>query len=400
MAQDWSHWRGPNFDGSSGATGLRTASRRGENVRWNSKLPGPGASTPILLGDSIFLTCIDEDAGALLAVCLDRESGEEKWVDAAGSGYQPGGKGTATQLHNRSNYASPSAVAAGDRAVFFFGNGDLVCYSLDGEREWDRNLQKDFGDFAFQWTFSASPTIFEGQLFIPVLQRNEPANDLGEEGAESFLLALDLETGKTNYRHVRPSKAVKESLESYATVIPHEGADRKELLIVGGDVITGHDPATGTELWRWGTWNEGHREAWWRLVPSPVIGAGVALACGPKGAPVCVVKLGGKGTLDDNQIAWKSGGRRDPVTTDVPTPLFYNGAFFVLSDLRNALTRVNASSGEHEWSISLPKDHKWRSSPTGADGRIWIMDHGGNVMVVDAEKGRRPASGHHGRGGQ
>ena len=386
--QDWTHWRGPNFDGSAEAEGLPTAFDKDKQVRWKSALPGPGASTPIVVGDSVFLTSVDPEAGSLLAIALDAKTGAEKWVDIAGSGYQPGGKGSAIGLHNRSNYASPSAVSDGTHVVFFFGNGDLVAYELDGDRVWDRNLQEDFGDFAFQWTFSASPTIWDGRLFLPILQRDQPANGLGKQGAESFLLALDAKSGETLYRHVRPSDAQMESLESYATPIPSTGTDgRKELLIVGGDVITGHDPATGEELWRWGTWNEGHREQWWRLVPSPVVGDGVVLACGPKGAPVCAVPLGKSGTLPQDGTRWMSSGRRDPVTTDVPTPLFYDGAFFVLSDLRNALTRVNAETGEHDWSIELPREHRWRASPTGADGKLWIMDHGGNVHVIEAETG-------------
>lgn len=387
QAQDWPHWRGPNYDGSSTATNLPTKFSKTENVKWVADLPGPGASTPVMVGDHIFLTSIDPEAGALLAISLDRNTGEENWVDVAGSGYRPGGKGGATSLHNRSNYASPSAVTDGELVVFFFGNADMVAYDFEGERVWERNLQKDFGDFAFQWTFSASPTIHEGLIYMPILQRDEPANGIGKQGAESYLLALNAKTGETEFRHVRPSNAVKESLESYATAIPYSDGERQQILVVGGDVITGHDPKDGKELWRWGTWNEGHREAWWRVVPSPVVGGGLALACGPKGAPVCAVKLDGQGTLDDKHLAWKSDGRRDPVTTDVPTPLYFDGDFFVLSDLRNSLTRVDARSGEQRWTIKLPSEHKWRSSPTGADGRLWLMDHGGNVVVVDAEKG-------------
>ena len=352
-------------------------------------MPGSGASTPVLIGDRVFLTSIDEEGGALLAMCLDRKTGEELWVDAAGSGYRPASKGTTTAIRNRSNYASPSAVTDGERVIFFFGNGDLVGYDMEGERLWARNLQKDYGDFAFQWTFSVSPTLHEGVIFLPVLQRNAPASGLGKEGAESFLLAMDAGTGETKYKHIRPSNAVMESLESYATAIPYKVEGEFQILIVGGDVITGHAPADGREIWRWGTWNEGHREQWWRLVPSPVVGGGVALACGPKGAAVCAVKLGGEGKLDASALAWKSGGRRDPVTTDVPTPLFYDGDFFVLSDLRNAITRVESETGEAVWTKKLPSEHKWRSSPTGADGRVWLMDHGGNVLVLDALSGEK-----------
>jgi outer membrane protein assembly factor BamB len=266
----------------------------------------------------------------------------------------------------------------------------MVGYTLEGERIWERNLQEDYGGLAFQWTFSASPTLWKGLLYLPILQRNSPVRGIGQEDAPSFLLGIDPHSGETKFEHVRPSDALVESLESYATPIPYVGADgRAEIVVVGGDVITGHDPGSGEELWRWGTWNPGHRERSWRLVPSPVLGTGVALACGPKGSPVTAVRLGGSGLLDDEDIAWQSAGRRDPVTTDVPTPLFYDGDFFVLSDLRGALTRVDAESGKHVWSVKLEGDYRWRASPTGADGKLWIMDHGGVVHVFDAATGER-----------
>jgi len=385
---DWPNWRGPHHDGSAGAKDLPADFSKDRGVAWTTRLPGPGASSPAIVGERVFLTSIDSMGSELLAICLDADSGAERWIVPAGSGYRPGGKGSETKIHNRSNYASPSPTCDGERVLFFFGNGDLSSFSLDGELEWSRNLQKEFGDFAFQWTFSASPTLWKGRVYLPVLQRNQPVGGIGKAGGESYLLALDAETGETVFRVLRPSKAIMESLESYASAIPHVGQDgREELLVVGGDVITGHDPQSGKELWRWGTWNEGHREPAWRLVPSPVTGAGLVLACGPKGAPACAVRLGGEGELGAAGLAWKSAGRRDPVTTDVPTPLFDDGSFFVLSDLRESLTRVNAASGEKEWTLKLSGDHRWRASPTGADGKIWLMDHGGNVLVVDATSG-------------
>lgn len=389
---DWPHWRGPNFDGSSPAVNLPESFGPEENVVWSAGLPGPGASTPIVMGGKVFLTSIEPEGGQLLALCLDASSGKVLWEDAAGSGYRAGEVGTSTQIHSRSNYASPSAVTDGERVVFFFGNGDLVAYDLEGERLWSRNLQEDYGDFAFQWTFSASPTIYEGLVVLPVLQRNEQVQTrsgmIGKEGAESFLLGLDVATGETRYRTVRPAPAQRESLESYATAIPYESAGRKELLIVGGDVITGHVPGTGEELWRWGTWNEGHREMWWRVVPSPVVGKGVVLACAPKREPVFAVKLGGEGDMGAAGLAWKSEGRRNPVSSDVPTPLFYQDAFFVLSDVQSALSRVEPKTGEVSWTLELPQRKNWRSSPTGADGRIWFMDHSGMVLVVDPAEGK------------
>ena len=386
-AQDWPHWRGLHFDGSAEAHGLPETFDKQENVRWATTLPGVGASTPIIVGDHIFLTAIV--GSDLVGLSLDRADGGVRWSKALGSGYRAGGAGTTTVLHPRSNYASPSAVSDGARVVFFFGNGDLVCTDLDGEELWRRNLQEDYGDFCFQWTFSSSPTLWDGVVHMQILQRDSKVRDVGNDEAGSFLVGFELVDGVLVYRAARPSMAVVESLESYATPIPHIGrGGRPELIIMGGDVITGHDPGDGAELWRWGTWNPDHREQWWRVVPSPVVGGGVALACGPKGAPVCAVKLGGDGVLGEPGLAWASEGRRSPLTTDVPTPLFYRGDFFVLSDLRSTLSRVYAGTGEVVWTVELPGDvGRWRASPTGADGRIWLISHGGLVMVFDAESG-------------
>jgi outer membrane protein assembly factor BamB len=154
---------------------------------------------------------------------------------------------------------------------------------------------------------------------------------------------------------------------------------------VGGDCITGHDAATGRELWRWGTWNP-TRIGHWRLVPSPVAGKGVALACAPKASPVFAVKTGGSGILPESFVAWKS----DPssgVTSDVPTPLFYMDDFFILSDLKKTLARVEPATGKIKWSIKTPGNAKYEASPTGADGRIFLMNFKGDVVIADAQRG-------------
>lgn len=396
-AQDWPHWRGARYDGSAQAEGLPIDFDQSKGVRWSCDLPGPAACTPIVVGDRVFLSSVDGDK--LVALCVRRTDGEVLWRKDAGGTYR---KGIAKDP--RSNYASPSPTTDGERVVFFFGNGDLVAYDFAGDEQWRRNIQEDYGDFAFQWTFSASPTLFEGKLFLPVLQRDEPVDGGGrgrrkaqaepEEASdppaaiESFVLAIDPGTGETIYKHVRPSPARVESLESYTTMIPFVGeGGRKEMLLAGGDVLTGHDPATGKELWRWGTWNPGHREQWWRLVPSVVTGAGVALACGPKRAPVFAVKLGGSGELDDKALLWQSEGRPNPVSTDVPTPAFDAGFFYVLGDLHAALSKVDAKDGKVVWTLAMPGEHLWRASPTVADGKVWCMNHNGEVVVVDAAKG-------------
>ena len=391
--ESWDNWRGPHYNGTSDSSGaLPEVFDRSQGVKWKTKLPGVSAATPIVSSGRVFIPSISvskdsskKGRGELLAMCFDANTGKLMWSRNAGSGYRPGqADGFDYMLHDRSNYASPSPVVGLGLVYFFFGNGDLVAYDFAGKEQWRRNLQQDFGDFCFQWTFSASPTFFTNKLYIPILQRDEPVHGRGEKNAKSFLLCIDPENGKTIWQHFRPSVAKKESLESFGTIIPHNG----ELLVAGGDVLSSHDSTTGKELWRWGTWNPGHKQQWWRLVPSPVIGNGVALVCAPKKAPIFAIKLDQQGSNSGpDGLRWETS-EDSVLTSDVPTPLFYRGDFFVLSDLRKSLSRVNPETGKPIWSLTLPGKYKWRGSPTAGDGKIYFMNHNGMVLVVSSEDGK------------
>lgn len=376
---EWPHWRGPFFNGASGETNLPAQWSKTENVAWTVELPGPSAATPVVWGERVFLPSTDTAARTLRALAVDRPTGKVLWSHKIADGMQRG---------RESNYASPSATTDGQRVVFFYGNGDLAAFDFAGNKLWSRNLQSDYGDFAFNFTFSSSPTLHQEKLYMQVLQRDEPVHGRGRTDGpiESFLLAIEPASGKTLWRAVRPSEAEAESREAYSTPIPFEHNGRGELLITGGDCISGHNLDSGRELWRWGTWNPS-RIGHWRLVPSPVSGAGVVLACAPKGGAVYALKAGQSGKLDDSAIAWQTDRQRE-VTSDVPTPLFYLGDFFVLSDLRRTLARVDPRTGAVKWQSETPGRSKYEASPTGADGRLYIMNFAGEVAVFEAETGK------------
>ena len=377
-AENWPQFRGPNHNGTSGEKSLPAKWSRTENVAWVADLPGASAATPAIWGDHVFVSSTDAGAKTLVAMALDRRTGKQLWQHKVADGLSQ---------DSRSNYASPSPATDGTHVIFFYGNGELAAFDFAGKALWKRNLQNDYGEFAFQWTFSTSPLLHDGRLYIQVLQRNEPARGRGAKNgkSESYLLALDPASGKELWRHVRPSQAKAESLESFSTPVPFEHAGRKEILIVGGDDISGHDPATGKELWRWGTWNP-TRIGHWRLVPSPVAGAGVVLACAPKGDPIYAVKLGGNGQLDDSALAWVSREEKS-LTTDVPTPAFSGGDFYVLSDLRKTLCRIDGATGKVKWTQKTPGLAKFEASPLVADGKVYIVNFVGDVVVVNAADG-------------
>ena len=377
-AGDWPQWRGPELNGSCGQRNLPEQWSKTENVAWAAELPGVAASTPVVADDRVYLSGVDSQKGTLLAMAMDRASGKMLWrLDVA----------EGIRKDSRSNFASNSPVTDGKLAFFYYGNGELVCVDAGGGRRWARNIQKDFGPFAMLWTYSSSPLLYEGKLYVQVLQRNVPVGGCGRKDGpnDPYLLALDPATGQTLWRVVRPSQAIEESREAFTTPIPwtHEG--HKQILVVGGDCLTGHDPETGRELWRWGTYNP-KRISHWRLVPSPVVGDGVVLVCGPKGSPIFAVKPSAPGELGDRDLAWVSRDEKQ-VSSDVPTPAFYDGDFFVLSDVRKALSRIQPRTGKVKWTLPMPGRGKYEASPLAADGKIYCINFDGQVAVVDAAKG-------------
>lgn len=394
-AADWSHWRGPEFNGSSSETNLPAEFSPTNNLKWSIDLPGPSAATPVVSGDHVLVSSPDLKTKTLLALAFDRKTGNELWRREISPGFS---------RDNRSNYSSPSPVTDGKQVFFLYGNGDLAAFDFTGKSNWTMNLEKQYGPFAYQWTYGASPTLFDGKLLIQVLQRDVAVRGQGRTDGtnESYLLALNSATGEELWRHIRPCEARAESQEAYSTPIPvvvgfndsggvridgdliqpvtaREPLPQWQILVAGGDCITGHSATDGAELWRWGTWNP-TRIGHWRLVPCPVSDGKVALAVAPKGAPVYAVKLGGNGTLTDDAVAWKSEERE--VSSDVSTPAFYNGKFFVLNSDKKTIARVDPATGKADWIGELDSRPKFESSPTAADGKLYFQNHAGEVFVV------------------
>lgn len=382
FAANWPQWRGPNQDGSSDEKNLPEKFSKTENVKWAAALPGLSASVPAVWGDSVFVTAPVVSEEKFYGICLDSKTGKERWRKALASG---------VRWDKGSNLASPSPVTDGQRVFFLFATGDMACFDFSGKEIWSRSITKAHGNFGTQWTYSSSPVLDGGKLYLQVLQRNEYFEFQGimkgtpDSPNDSYILALDPATGKDLWKHVRPSDAEKETREAFSTPVFTTVNGRRQMLITGGDVITGHDPDTGRELWRWGHWNDDQNKNL-RLVPSPVAGDGIAVVCAPKSRPAFGVKLGGSGKLSDSDLAWTS----DPkiVTSDVSTPLFYGGKFYILDSNHKTLSCVDPKSGTVHWTGDLGSKAKIEASPTGADGKIYATNFWGEVFVVKADPAR------------
>jgi len=379
-AADWPHWRGPFYNGTTQEENLPVDWSQTDNIAWSVELKGASAGSPIVWQDRVFLSGLDKDRDMLVATCYDRVNGNLLWQRDIAKG---------VGRDSRSTYAASSPVTDGQRVVFFYASGDLVCFDLAGHRQWARNLHTDYGQFAFQWTFSSSPLLYDGVLYFQVLQRDVPARGRGlaDQKNDSYILAMKPDTGQTLWRQIRPSQAVAEARESFTSPLPFEINGVMQLVVVGGDDVTGHDLDTGKELWRWGTWNP-KRIGHWRLVPSAVVGDNTVLVCAPKGDPIYGIRPNGTGTLLDSAVAWTSFATVKEVSADVPTPAFYEGDFFVLNDLRRHLSRVNPRTGAVKWSVEVPGRAKYEASPLVADDKIYIISHAGGVVILNSDNGQ------------
>lgn len=373
-AGNWPQWRGPSFNGSAEEKNLPVTWSKTDNVAWISPLPGYSGATPAIWDDAVFLTSPNPQK-ELLLICLDRKTGQPRWQKVVGTGDQEKG---------RNNMASPSPVTDGKSVFVLFATGHMAAYDFSGKELWTRNLAQDYGTFANMWIYGASPTLFRGRLYVLVLQRNPAPQDYplargGKPERESFLLCLDPATGKNLWRQIRPTDAVEESQEAYTTPIPSETPAGPEIVVVGANFVTAHHPDTGAELWRCGGINP-NRERFWRIVPSPVVADGMIIVCGPKRDPVYGIKDGGKGQVPESNIAWKF----KEAPSDCCTPLYYQGKVFVLDGDRQMLTCLDPRTGEKQWQGNLGLKEIFRSSPTGADGRIYCISESGTVVVLSA----------------
>jgi len=381
-AGNWPQWRGPFSNGSSAETGLPDSCDPAK-AKWSTPLPGTGHATPAVWDNRVFVTSTDPSSKGLLAVCVGAGDGKLAWQKRVGDDIKA----------PQNNGATPSPVTDGKHVWFLFGSGDLAAFDVNGELLWARNLVKDCGNLCIKFGYSSSPLLWDGKLYVQILRRSKPyAGPAGTDQAlEPLVLALDPLTGKTLWQQVRKTDAVDESCESYGSAIPFENHNRKELLVQGGDCISGHDPATGEEFWRL-DYNP-QRENLWRLIPSPVTVGDLVVATQPRGGPMLAVKAGGKGNLDRGALAWTYDER----TSDSGTPLVYQGLIYVLQSDKNDpwnksgksssgifLLAVDPATGKEAGRCKIASGGAWRSSPTGADGKIYVMSQEGEVVVVAA----------------
>ena len=231
-ATEWPQWRGPTGDNHAAAGASVPDAITEDRIAWRVKLPGRGHSTPVVVGDGLYLTTADKAAGkqSVLAVTTD---GTVKWGKHIHIGSLP------TQNHAKNTEASPSIASDGESLFVSFFNDASIQLSkltLDGEVAWTKTAGPYRPD-QYQYGYAASPTLYrDGDRTLVIV--------VGDyDGGGSFLKALDAADGSEVWAVDRPGRI------TFSSPIVANCGGRDRLLLSGGDQVACHDPVTGETLW-------------------------------------------------------------------------------------------------------------------------------------------------------
>jgi outer membrane protein assembly factor BamB len=356
-AADWPHWRGPELRGSSPETGLPVKWSLEEGLAWKLALPTGSGSTPIVLGDRIFLNVAEGDTVSLW--CLDRKTSAVQWKKLLGA--------SAGHAHRKHNMSTPSPVTDGKRVWAMTGQGALKGFDLSGQELWARDLQKEYGPFGTNWGYGSSALLHEGVLYVPVLHGMKTDDP-------SYVLKIDKMTGRTLWRVERLTDALAESPDSYTTPLWVDHGGLTELVITGGDVVSGHDPATGAEKWRANVLNP-QKNRNYRIVASPTFAGGFIIAP-TRNNPMTVLRPGGRGDVSTSHVVWQFD--RGP---DVPTPVSDGTYLYVVRDGGQAFC-LDLKTGAIVYGPERLPPGTYSASPILADGRIYVTTEEEGLTTV------------------
>jgi outer membrane protein assembly factor BamB len=355
--------RGGGFGGGFGQarpiTPLGCSEFETANIAWRLPLPAYSGSTPIIWGDTIFLNVATAaNSGELELWAVDRRTRSVAWKRPLAN---------ANHMERKQNMSSPSPVTDGRHVWVMTGVGVLKGFDFAGKEIWSRNIQDDYGRFGLNWGYASSPLLHGGALYVQVLHGMKTDDP-------SYLLKIDAMTGKTIWRVERHTDAVSESPDSYTTPAWIEVNGRAELIITGGDVVSGHDPQTGREYWRADVLNPSRNRSY-RIVASPFVAGGLVIAP-TRNNPLVVMRPGGSGDVARSHIAWSFA--QGP---DVPTPVSDGKLLYIVRD-NGVVFALDVQTGATVYGpVRLPPG-TYSASPVLADGKIYVTTEEEGITTV------------------
>ena len=357
-AENWPQWRGPLLNGVSTEKNLPAKWTTEENIAWKLTMPEWSGSTPIIWRDRIFLNVAE--GTDLYLWCVDRTKGAMVWKQLLSSG---------NVKMRKQNMSSPSPVTDGKTVYVMTGTGILKAFDFAGNELWMRDVQKEYGPFGLNWGYASSPLLFEDSLYVQVLHGMKTDDP-------SYVMRINRTSGKTIWKVDRPTTAIRESPDSYTTPALLRYGKTTEIVITGADCVTGHDLATGKELWRANGLNPTN-DPYYRIVASPIIFNEIIYAP-TRVRPLLALKAGGRGDISTSHVLWSTANG-----PDVPTPVTDGKYFYIVND-RGIMWCLDAKTGTEIYGQQRLRPGTYSGSLVLADDKLYITNEEGLTTVIKA----------------
>ena len=360
--ENWPAWRGPQANGVSGEKNVPLKWSTGENIAWKLAVPSRSGATPIIWGDTIFLNVATAmTTGELELWAVDRKQGQPLWKRPIGGG---------NNQQRKQNMSTPSPVTDGTTVWVMTGTGILKAFDFKGNELWMRDVQKEYGRFGLNWGYASSPLLHQGALYIQVLHGMRTDDP-------SYVMKVDAKSGKTMWKVERPTQAIQESPDSYTTPILVNTGKTFEIAITGGDIVTGHDPQTGKELWRANGLNP-QNDPYYRIVASGIYASGLLIAP-TRNRPMLALRPGGSGDVTQSHKVWSFD-----LGPDVPSPVSDGKLLYVVRD-NGVIHALDLKTGAVVWGPERLKTGAYSASPVLVDGKLYITsENEGLTSVITA----------------
>jgi outer membrane protein assembly factor BamB len=358
-SDQWTQFRGKGGNGVSNATGLPTTWDSEKNVAWKCELPGFGASSPVMLGDLIYVTCytgygLDAkepgDMSDLVRhlICVNAKSGMILWDKEQKSTSE---EETYRQFLPLHGYASSTPAVDNSGVYLFNGTSGAAAYSLEGDLLWETPC----GTKHHMFGTANSPVIYNDVVII---------NASVESGK---LIGLDKKTGKV----VWENEGIDQAWNTPCLVEVPDGTT--ELVVSIKGKILAFDPTSGKELWTCKGMDD-------YICPSPISKDGIAYALGSRKNTAIAVKAGGRGDVSGSHKLWELGKG-----SNVSSPVLHDGHLYFASDSKGIAYCVNAADGKLVYQERLePKPDIIYASPLYADGKLYYVSREQGTYVIAA----------------
>ena len=358
VVAQWPQFRGPGGAGVADGPAAPVTWGPDHNILWKSELPGPGASSPVVAGDRVFLTAYSgygvpgAERGDIRLLkrhllCLDRATGKPLWtrdVDAK----QP----EQEKVREDHGYATSTPAVDDERVYAFFGISGVFAFDHGGRQLW----HADVGSKTNGWGSAASPVIVGDHLIVNASVESES------------IVALDRRTGKEAWR----ADGIRDAWNAPILVDVPGASPPRELVVAMFQKILGLDPATGQRLWSCDTGIN------WYMVPGLVADAdGVVYCIGGRTGGALAVRAGGRGDVTASRRIWT--GTRG---SNVSSPVLAGGHLYWAHENRGEVYCAEAGTGKVLYEQRLDRAGQIYASPVLSGGNLYYTTRDGRTFVV------------------